>query len=67
VLDKVNQIAGAQYSELRDNLGEIETFYAQYKDQRESFVSPARVPFHTLPPPLTTSRHRSVALLEVGR
>ncbi len=35
-MDKVNQVAGAQYDELKDNLGEIETYYTQYKEQSES-------------------------------
>jgi hypothetical protein len=35
-MDKINQVAGAQYDELKDNLGEIEAYYTQYKEQGES-------------------------------
>ncbi len=34
-MDKAQQLVGVQYSELKDNLGEIEQFYAQYNEQGE--------------------------------
>lgn len=32
-LDKVNGVINAQYSELKDNLGELSTYYKQFNDQ----------------------------------
>jgi hypothetical protein len=32
-MDKVNGIVAAQYAELKDNVGDIATFYAQYNEQ----------------------------------